>query len=215
MTPLCLSFVSRTASAALAALLCVPVAAERADRFQAMNITADQQGTVDLQKQVIVFSGNVNVSKGSLLIKADRIEIRELPDGSRTALASGGPASFRQKRDVPNESIEGQADRLEYEDRSEVVRFVNNATVRRLLGTTVLDEINGQVIRYESISGVFSVSGAPVAAGGSASAPRGRVRAVLAPRESPPASEGPNEAPKVTPSAFPRAAPSAVPGEKP
>ena len=85
-------------------------------------------------KQVVVFTGNVVITKGTLTIKADRVEVREGADGYRTAVAIGGnsQASFSQKRDGVDETIEGIADRLEYDERGDVVRFIDDATVRRM-----------------------------------------------------------------------------------
>lgn len=161
-----------------------PARAEKADRTKPLNVAADRQGTVDLLKQVVVFSGNVIVTKGTIVIKADRVEVREGPDGYRTAVAVGSvahPATFRQKRDGLDEFIDGQADRLEYDERADTVRFVNNAVVRRLRGATIGDEITGQQISYDNTTEVFSVVGGTPS--NTAGSPGGRVRAVLTPRE--------------------------------
>lgn len=168
----------------LAAVLAAgPAWAEKADRFKPLNVEADQPGRIDLLNQFVVFNGNVVVSKGTMVIRAARIEVRESPDGYHSAVAIGAPnrpATFRQKRDGVDEYIEGEAERLEYDGKADTIRFVNNAAVRRLRGTTVADEISGSMVSYDSISEVFSVSG-----GGAATPanPGGRVRAVLTPRE--------------------------------
>jgi hypothetical protein len=96
--------------------------AEKADRFKPLNVEADLPGRIDLLNQFVVFSGNVVVTKGTMTIRASRIEVREMPDGYHTAVAFGTPqqhATFRQKRDVPNEYIAGDAERLEYDGKSE------------------------------------------------------------------------------------------------
>ena len=161
--------------------------AEKADRFKPLHVEADLPGKIDLLKQFVVFNGNVVVTKGTMAILADRIEVHETPEGYHTAVAIGAPgkpAIFRQKRDGVDEWIEGEAERLEYDGKSDTIRFVNRASVRRLRGSSVADEINGNLITYDSISEVFSVSGgAPTTAN-----PGGRVRAVLTPREGSPAS---------------------------
>ena len=157
--------------------------AEKADRFKPLNVEADLPGKIDLLNQFVVFSGNVVVTKGTMTIRAARIEVRELPDGYHTAVAYGTPqqhATFRQKRDVPDEFIAGDAERLEYDGKSEVVRFVGNASVRRLRGGEVADEISGNLITYDSTTEVFNVSGGAPA---TAANPGGRVRATLTPRE--------------------------------
>ena len=171
------------AAALAAGLASSPVQAEKADRFKPLNVEADQPGRIDLLNQHVVFNGNVVVTKGTMTIRAGRIEVRETPDGYHSAVAigaAGKPATFRQKRDGVDEWIEGEAERLEYDGKTDTIRFVTNAAVRRLRGSTVADEIAGNVVSYDSIAEVFSVSGGAAA---TPTNPGGRVRAVLTPRE--------------------------------
>ena len=169
---------------ALSALvLASPAAAERADRTKPLNVEADQPGKIDLLKQFVLFTGNVVVTKGTMVIRAARIEVRETADGYHTAVAIGAPgrpATFRQKRDGVDEYIEGEAERLEYDGKADTIRFVTNASVRRLRGSAVADELAGNLVSYDSVSEVFNVSGGATP---TASNPGGRVRAVLTPRE--------------------------------
>ncbi len=171
------------ASAAALLLVVLPARGEKADRFKPLNAEADLPGKIDLLNQFVAFNGNVVVTKGTMTIRAARIEIRETPDGYHTAVAIGSaakPATFRQKRDGVDEYIEGEAERLEYDGRTDTVRFVNRASVRRLRGATVADEITGNLVTYDSLAEVFSVSGGAPA---TAANPGGRVRAVLTPKE--------------------------------
>ncbi len=167
----------------LVALCAGPAHAERADRLKPATIVADQGGQIDLQKQVVVFTGNVVVTKGTMVIHAARIEVRQSPGGYDTAIAFGAPgkpATFRQKRDGVDEYMDGAAERLEYDGKADVVKFINNAALRRLRGATPADEITGNLITYEAGTDKLTVSGGatPTAAN-----PGGRVRAVLTPRE--------------------------------
>ncbi len=157
--------------------------AERADRLKPLHVESDQPGKIDLLNQFVVFNGNVVVTKGTMLIRAARIEVRETPEGYHSALAlgsAGRPATFRQKRDDVDETIEGEAERLEVDGKANVIKFIGNASVRRLRGAQVADEISGQLVSYDSLNEVFNVSGGAPA---TASNPGGRVRAVLTPRE--------------------------------
>lgn len=176
----------------LTLLLCAaalaPAHAEKADRGKPLTLEADLPGTVDLLKQVAVFSGNVVVAQGTMSIRADRVEVRERPDGHRSATAfgsSGKPAAFRQKRDGVDETIEGYADRIEYDSRGDVVRFAGNAQVRRLRGATPADEVTGSVITYDNGKETFSVQGAAVAPGAASAPGDGRVRVVITPKPDP------------------------------
>jgi lipopolysaccharide export system protein LptA len=194
----------RTTALAAAALLSLLLAApaswgEKADRSKPMVVDADKPGTLDFQRQVVVFNGNVSISQGTLSLRAERIEVRESKDGQRTATAIGStdkPAQYRQKRDVLNEWVEGSAERIEYDTRSDTLKFSGNASVRRLRGTEPADEITGNHIVWDNKVDVFSVSGGVP----SAANPGGRIRAVLAPRADPAASAAPSEPAPLKPS---------------
>mgnify|MGYP002623362518 FL=1 len=165
--------------------------AELADRQQPIVVEADRPGTLDLQRQVVVFNGNVQIQQGTMVIRADRIEIREQPDGSRSAVAIGDPArpaSYRQKREGLNETVEGSAERIEYDSRTGTLRLIGQGTVRRLRDGVVADQITGALITWDDSAELFSVQGSVPGAPGSG----GRVRAVLTPRAaSAPASGSP------------------------
>lgn len=181
--------------AAVGLLAAAPAAqAARADRSQPITIDADKPGTVDMLKQVVVFNGNVVITQGTITIRAERAEIREGADGFRSAVAVGTasqPASFRQKREGLDEFIQGTADRIEYEGRGDVVRFVGGAQVQRLRNGVAADQISGERITYDSTTEVFSVAGstAPAPASGASGPGNGRVRVILTPREGSEAAE--------------------------
>ena len=186
-----------------------PALAEKADRSKAMTLESDQPCDVNLQKQTSVCSGNVVIIQGTLQLRADRLELRETPQGHQTAQALGGAgklASYRQKRDGLDEVVEGQAQRIDYDSRAGTLRFEGQAQVRRLQGNTVADEIQGGVIVWDSVAETFNVRGGAT----SASNPGGRVRAVIAPRAQ-------ADAPAAAPAALPASAalrPSATLGER-
>lgn len=172
--------------AAALALACAvaapPASAEKADRSKPMVVEADKPGSVDLQKQIVVFNGNVQISQGTMVIRADRVELRETPDGYRTgiamAAAGGQQASYKQKRDGVDETVEGVADRIEFDGRSETLKFVGNGVVRRLRAGTPVDEITGALITWDHNAELFSVQGGTATPAN----PGGRIRAVLGPR---------------------------------
>ena len=185
----CAAMKSSITLAVVFAALAMPWAAcaEKADRRKPLTIEADQPGTLDLVKQVVVFNGNVVVGQGTMAIRAERVEVRERPDGHRSATAMGSvgkPANFKQKRDAVDETIEGLADRIDYDSRGDVVRFIGNAQVRRLRGGAPADEISGAVITYDSGNETFSVQGA--ASPGAGSAPGNpRVKVTITPKPQP------------------------------
>ena len=172
--------------------------AEKADRDKPMNVEADAM-RYDEQKQTSLFSGRVVLTKGSILIRGERIDVRKDAQGRQFGVISAEPgklAFFRQKREGLDEFIEGQAESIEYDGAADTVKFLSNAQLRRYRGASLSDEFTGNVIFYNNASEVFSIDGAPVKSG--SAAPSGRVRATLTPK--PPADVPP---PAHAPAALP------------
>jgi lipopolysaccharide export system protein LptA len=156
--------------------------AEKADKAKPMNAESDSL-RYDEVKQSSVFTGNVIITKGTIVIRADRVEVRQDNEGFQfgTAASTGGKrAFFRQKRDSGDEWIEGEAESIVYDGRADTVTFRGNANMRRLRGATVTDETQGALITFDNTSEVFNVSGGATSTSGGA--PSGRVRAVLSPK---------------------------------
>ncbi len=170
------------AVAALALAAAFPVAAEKADRDKPMNAEADALRYDDL-KQSSVFTGNVVITKGTTILRGARVDISQDPQGYQQAIAIAAPdklAFYRKKRDGVDEYIEAEGERIEYDSRADVVRFIKQAVVRRFGGATLLDETTGSVIVYDNNTDVFTVDGG--AQNTTAINPSGRVRAMLSPR---------------------------------
>ncbi|MDM0115571.1 lipopolysaccharide transport periplasmic protein LptA [Variovorax sp. J22R133] len=201
--PLNIDRLSRPGRAVLCALALAGAGlaahAEKADRAKPMNIEADSMRYDDL-KQASVFNGKVVVTKGTIVIRGTRIDVRQDPEGYQFGVVTAEPgklAYFKQKRDAPgDEWIEGEADRIEYDSRADNVKFIGHAVMRRLLGATVNDETTGPLIVYDQSNDTFSVNGAPPAPG-AAPAGGGRVRAIMTPR--PAVGGAPAAAPAATP----------------
>lgn len=157
--------------------------AEKADRDRPMNIEADRLDHDDLRK-VSIFQGRVIASKGTILLRGQTLEVREDPDGYQQGIllpAPGQRAFYRQKREGLQEFFEAEAERIEYDGRRDRVVLSGRAELRRLRGTTLADEIQGQVIVYDNLSDQFTVDGAPRNTAGRADGTP-RVRAVLTPK---------------------------------
>jgi lipopolysaccharide export system protein LptA len=119
-----------SACCAMVAALLAPAAlhAEKADRDKPINIVADTSSMDDLKK-VSVLEGNVVITQGTMTIRANRVILKQLPDGTQTATAYGNPVAMRQKRDGVDEYVDAYAQRVEYNDRSEIVELFDNARV--------------------------------------------------------------------------------------
>lgn len=157
-----------------------PAVAEKADRDKPTQIEADAMHYDDV-RQTNVFTGNVTLTKGTLIIRGDRLTMRQDADGYQYGTATGNPATFRQKRDGVEQHIQGRAQTLEYDGRLEVVRLRDRAQLKRTEQERVTDEVHGNLIVYDSRRELFTVE-----SGGLRSAtpenPGGRVRVVIQPR---------------------------------
>ncbi len=168
---------------ALALLTAFPVMAEKADRDKPMNAESDALRYDDL-KQSSVFTGNVIITKGTILIRGARVDVFQDAQGYQQAVVIAEPgklAYYRSKRDGVDEVIEGEGERIEYDSQADNVKFIRQAVLRRIVSGKLADESNGAFIRYENTTDVFTVDGSaqPVR---TAANPSGRVRALLAPR---------------------------------
>ncbi|WP_101048258.1 lipopolysaccharide transport periplasmic protein LptA [Macromonas nakdongensis] len=164
-----------------AGVLSTPALAERADRLQPMNIEADAL-RYDDARQTSVFTGNVVITKGTIVIRGQQVDVRQDPQGHQfgTVVAREGQrAFFRQKREGLEEFIEGEALRIDYDSQADTVKFVGQAELRRYRGATLNDRTSGSTILYDNRTEVFTVDG--TTPNRTADNPSGRVRAMLTP----------------------------------
>jgi lipopolysaccharide export system protein LptA len=140
---------------AAAIFLLVPLAAsaEKADALKPVDIAFDN-ANVDQVTQNYVATGNVVITRGTMILKSDRAEVKESPDGWRTFILTANPgklATFRQKRDGgPDLWGEGQAQRIEYDERSDLVKLFSKAVIRQLEGKKVTQEMASEFISYDN-----------------------------------------------------------------
>ena len=182
--------------------------AERADRDKPMNIEADALRHDEL-KQTSVFTGNVVMTKGTIVLRGAQLDVRQDAEGYQHGVVIAEPgkrAYFRQKRDTapgaPEEVVEGEGEIIEYNGKTDDVKLIRRGQLRRYTGGKLSDDIMGSVITYNNLTDVFTVDGekrsnepssAPATSGG-------RVRAILAPKATAPAQPVPTPAQPLQPS---------------
>ena len=182
--------------------------AERADRDKPMNIEADALRHDEL-KQTSVFTGNVVMTKGTIVLRGARLEVRQDVQGYQHGVVhaeDGKRAYFRQKRDTapgaPDEYVEGEGEVIEYNGQTDDVKLIRRGQLRRYTGGKLSDDIMGSIITYNNLTDVFTVDGerrsnqpssAPAGSGG-------RVRAILAPKAAPSNTAAPAPAQPLQPS---------------
>lgn len=150
--------------------------AEKADRDKPVQIESDRM-EYDDARRVSTFIGRVILTKGTIVIRADRMVVREDTEGFQYGRADGQPASFRQKREALEEFVEGYGLVIDYDGKAETVTLTSQASLRRLEREQVQDEVHGARIVYQSSAEFYTVEGrAPGALGSD------RVRMVIQPR---------------------------------
>jgi lipopolysaccharide export system protein LptA len=168
----------------IVALACIarPASAERADYDKPVNLEADRI-TVDDAKRVHIFEGNVQLTQGTLVIRCDKLVVTQDADGFQKAVASGGPnglAHFRQKREDKPEYVEGEAEVIVHNAKTQITELFRRARVK-----SGQDEVRGQYISYDGKTENYVVSSGP---DGTIAPPVSgkdtRVRAIIQPKKS-------------------------------
>lgn len=168
--------------------------------IEADALNHDQTGLVS------VFTGNVVITQGTLLLRGQRAELRQDAQGNQSGVlqgAAGQRAFFRQQRPGLNELLEGEALRIEYDSATGVLRLIDQAVLRRLRAGALSDQASGSLIVINRQTERFSVEGGTAAR--TPENPLGRVRAVITPRPEAPPGATPATAPGTTPATAPRA----------
>ena len=154
------------------------ILAERADRDKPVHLESDRAtvenfGRSNGEDRISVFTGNVVLTQGTLVIRSDKMVVKEDANGFQNVTAYGNLASFRQKRDGVNEYIEGWSERMEYDSKTDKVELFKQARLKR-----GLDEVHGDYISYEATTEFFQVNnGAKIKI-----KPDSRVHAIIRPK---------------------------------
>jgi lipopolysaccharide export system protein LptA len=162
-------------------------AAERADRDKPVILDGGQM-TIDETKGLRTLEGDVQLVRGTLLIRTDKLIVTQDANCYQKAIAYGGPggkARFRQKRDASSEYIDGEAARIEHDGRSDKTEFFGNAYVR-----SGRDEMRGQYISFDGQTEKYLVTGGTTNSSGHAEP----VRAVIVPKSAPAPDSSPGDA---------------------
>lgn len=160
----------------LSLMIACPAVAEKADRNKPMQLEANRM-SLDDAKKVQVLEGDVVITKGTILLKAERVVITEDAYGFQKGVAYSGKkglAYFKQKREGRDDYIEGEGERIEYNSNTEIAEFFQRAWIRN--GG---DEIKGDYVWYDAVSEKYLAT-----AGNNRDpkSPQQRVRATLQPK---------------------------------
>ena len=157
--------------------------AEKADRDKPTNVEANQM-FYDEAKLLNTFIGNVVLTRGTLIMHAEKLVVKQDGAGNQFATmyaAPGGVTKFRQKRDGGKDLwIEGfAADRIEYDSKTEIAKLFKSVRVKMLDSGRITDEVEGEFIQYDGRAEFYTVNNT---ATGESKPGGGRVKAVIQPR---------------------------------
>lgn len=169
---------NRALLASAALLLLLPVAdvvAKSSDRNQAMTIdSGSQSGNMEGNGKTVL-GGGVVVTQGTLEIRSAAAEIYMADGEVSRSVFTGKQVKMKQQMD-DGTWMDAQADRVEYDMKTETITFIGNYTVKSERGSS-----SGQRMVYDTKSG-------NIQSGGDGT----RVRTVIQPKSAPPAAQGKN-----------------------
>lgn len=156
-----------------------PALALESDKRQPTTIDANQM-TYNEKSNINVFTGNVLLTRGSLVIRGDKLTLTERADGTQFAKVEGKPARFKQQRDseIPNEVllINGTGNTIEFDGDKAIVVLTGAASIQKSANGQLTESISGNKITYEQNTEFLNVVGTPNSSG------KSRVQAVIKPK---------------------------------
>lgn len=100
------------------------------DRDQPIHISADT-ALRDEKQGFTVYSGNVQMSQGSMEIEADKLTIYHVDEEADKIVAEGAPAKMRQQPELEKGLVHAHAGVIEYYKREDKVHLQTNARIEQ------------------------------------------------------------------------------------
>ncbi|KUJ83256.1 lipopolysaccharide transport periplasmic protein LptA [Microbulbifer flavimaris] len=127
------------------------------DRNQPIKVDADHFDG-NRSKNLFVYSGNVQISQGTLQIRADRVEVHGTAQGEiQKVVATGKPAHFQQQVQQSQAPVKAKASRIEFRVNADELQLSGNAHVDRdgnTLSAEKIDyDLNSEQIEAQGQSG--------------------------------------------------------------
>lgn len=139
----------------LALLVLNPAAAETADRDKPMNIVADNCA-LDQKTQQSVCTGNVVVTQGTMVVRADKLTTRQDEQGNQYAQGEGRPVRFKQRLDS-GEMLDAEALRFDYDGGRGFMVLLDKAWIKRnqdlVVGDKITYDMNTEYYQAQSKAG--------------------------------------------------------------
>lgn len=136
--------IAKLAAATLLTSLCMSSYALESDRDQPIYVAADR-ASIDDKTGITVYTGNVDITQGSMILRGDRIELRRDTEGNVDQIISdGAPAYFEQQPSADQSVTVATGSKLDYAVGTQLLKITGNAKV-----TQAGDEFTGARINYD------------------------------------------------------------------
>ena len=137
------------------AILCSTNAlADKQDSNQPMKLRSER-ATLDDYKKTYDYLGSVHMTQGTRVLTADRLLIKQDAAGfhQNTAFGSAEKLAHIKQRESQNKGwMEGWAQRIEYDDRTDKFYFYDQARIK-----TTNDDAQGEVIIYDNLTERYQI----------------------------------------------------------
>jgi lipopolysaccharide export system protein LptA len=126
-------------------LACVPTAAWALpeDTKQSIHVQADTV-EIDDRRGVSVYQGNVVLTQGSIILRADKLTVHHPQRQMEKAIAEGNPARYQQDMDTKGSQVKAQSSMMEYSATDRVLVLSGRAQVWQ-----DGNQFNGSRIEYD------------------------------------------------------------------
>lgn len=131
----------------LALLAAASAQAKSTDRDQPMDIEADNTDALISDDSESTLMGNVNITQGSLTVKADQAVIQRRAGEITTVTLTGSPATLTQVNDN-GEPMTARARRIVYTRSSEIMLLTGGVEIEQPRGT-----LRGESVKYDINTG--------------------------------------------------------------
>lgn len=124
------------------------------DREQPIKVESDR-AEHNQREGIMIYEGSVQMSQGSLVIKADKITIRfDSEDQVERVIAEGSPAYFEQKPAVDEPLVTAEARNIRYDVDLEKLQLLKDAWLKQEQST-----LKGNVIDYDIANEIVKAEG--------------------------------------------------------
>lgn len=146
----------------------------KTDNDKPVQITANS-ATANQKEKTTQFTGNVIMTRGSILVKANTANASQDANGNNTIILVGTPITFEQMND-DGEKTEAQCNNFEYNTKTNLAVLTGRARVKK--GDNV---VMGDKLTYNTQTQVYSATSNN--ANGVNTAKSGRVTVILQPNQ--------------------------------